>query len=40
MRRTLIALLALLCLTGAATASDKVNKSWQQAMLAAIDSFP
>ena len=40
MRRVALALLAVLCLTGAAWAGDKVNESWQRAMLAAIDSFP
>ena len=40
MRRTILVILALLCLTGAARAGDKVNKRWQQAVLAAIDSFP
>lgn len=39
MRRTAAILIALLCVTGIA-AGDKVNKSWQRAMLAAIDSFP
>ena len=40
MRRVALALLAVLCLTGAAWAGDKVNESWQRAMLAAINSFP
>ena len=31
--------MTLLCIVGA-TAGDKVNRGWQQAMLAAIDSFP
>ena len=40
MRRRLIAVLVLMCLAGTANAGDKVNERWQQAILAAIDSFP
>ncbi len=40
MKRVYIVILALLCLVGQAPARDKVNKGWQRAMLAAIDSFP
>ena len=40
MKRTLLLALALLCLTCAVQARDKVNRHWQQAVLAAIDSFP
>ena len=40
MKRIIVVLLALLCLVGMATAGDKVNKGWQRAVLAAIDSFP
>lgn len=40
MKRAIIALWALLCLVTTATAGDKVNKGWQQAVLAAIESFP
>ena len=40
MKRAFLALLAILCLAGAAHGKDKVNEAWQRAMLAAIDSFP
>ena len=40
MKRAFFALLALLCSASAAIAGDKVNERWQQAVLAAIDSFP
>ncbi len=40
MKRAFFALLALLCTASAAIAGDKVNERWQQAVLAAIDSFP
>ena len=40
MKRTIFAILALLCLASTAQAKDKVNERWQQAVLAAIDSFP
>ena len=40
MKRAFLAFLALLYLVGTATAGDKVNERWQQAILAAIDSFP
>lgn len=40
MKRALFSILVLLCLTTAAQAGDKVNKSWQRAVLAAINTFP
>ncbi len=40
MKRVFFAVLALLCFASVAIAGDKVNKGWQQAVLAAIDSFP
>ena len=40
MKRSFFAFFALLCIVGSAAAGDKVNKNWQQAVLAAIDSFP
>lgn len=40
MKRTLLMLLAVLCMSGSIIAGDKVNERWQQAVLAAIDSFP
>ncbi len=40
MKQTLLTLLAVLAMTNAAWAGDKVNERWQQAILAAIDSFP
>ena len=39
-KRAIIVLLAVLCFTSAVLGKDKVNKGWQRAMLAAIDSFP
>ena len=40
MKRALAVMLAVLCLAGAVSAGDKVNKDWQRAVLAAIDAFP
>ena len=40
MKRAVFMFLVLLCLAGTAGARDKVNQSWQRAMLAAIDTFP
>ena len=40
MKRTVVTLLAVLAVTTAAWGGDKVNERWQQAILAAIDSFP
>ena len=40
MRRFVAVMLAFLCMAGYVHGKDKVNKGWQQAMLAAIDSFP
>ena len=40
MPRAVLTFLALLVLSTTAWAGDKVNERWQQAMLAAIDSFP
>ena len=40
MKRAFLAILALLCMAGVVHGKDKVNRSWQQAVLAAIDSFP
>ena len=40
MKPLFFAFLALVCLANTAGAADKVNKGWQRAMLAAIDSFP
>ena len=39
-KRAILATLALLCIAAGAMAGDKVNKGWQRAVLAAIDSFP
>ncbi len=40
MKPTFFAIFALLCLAFQASAADKVNESWQRAVLAAIDLFP
>ena len=40
MRRVLLTALAILCLSSALHGRDKVNQSWQQAVLTAIESFP
>ena len=40
MKRVFFAFLALLLFAGSLSARDKVNKEWQHAILAAIDSFP
>jgi hypothetical protein len=40
MRRVLLTALAILCLSSALHGRDKVNQSWQHAVLTAIESFP
>ena len=40
MKRTALTFLAVLVLTSAAWAGDKVNEKWQQAVLTAISTFP
>ena len=40
MKRAFLAFLALLYMTGVVHGKDKINMSWQQAVLAAVDSFP
>ena len=40
MKRTVVTLLAVLAVATAAWGGAKVNERWQQAILAAIDSFP
>ena len=40
MKRVFLAFLAMLLFAGPLSARDKVNKEWQHAILAAIDSFP
>ena len=40
MKRAALVILTLLCLAHLTMAGDKVNESWQRAVLTAIDSFP